>query len=108
MTTAQALGQWAAIVPEAVEVIVEGPDLPWDRLGALLRWADQAAVAGLEADLRRLAGLSEGLRPGRVQCYAGAHLACGLGWCGSCLIEARRGPRRACTSGPVFDLTELI
>ncbi|HOG47856.1 MAG TPA: hypothetical protein PLJ35_03725 [Anaerolineae bacterium] len=101
----------ASIIPEAVEVAsipAEAEGEPWGTIAALLPWADQVAAAGPADALRHLAHLGRAPRPGLVQCYADAPIACGLGWCGSCLTELRRGSRRACTSGPVFDLTELV
>jgi len=99
----------ASIIPEAVELAPapEGhPEAFWGMVAGLLPWADQVAAAGPADDLRRLAHLpSPGT--GQVQCYVQAPIACGLGWCGGCLTELRRGPRRACTSGPVFELIDL-
>ncbi|MDI7277990.1 MAG: hypothetical protein QME94_18575, partial [Anaerolineae bacterium] len=98
----------AAIVPEAVELIPAPAGSVWDLVAGHLAWADQVAVAAPVEGLPRLARLLPSLRPGLVQCFVETSLACGLGWCGSCLTDTRRGPRRACTSGPVSDLRELI
>ncbi len=97
----------APLIPQAVELAL-APEGPWQLAASLLPWADQAAAAGSLEALQRLARGLEGLRQGLVQCYVESAIACGLGWCGSCLTELRRGPRRACTSGPVFDLADLI
>ena len=111
----------APIIPEAVEMLAApldgGTGLPgapappgtvWGIDAGMLAWADQVAVAGPPERLARLAQLDGVLRPGFVQCYVEAPMACGLGWCGSCLAGTRRGLRRVCVGGPVFDLRELI
>lgn len=97
----------APIIPEAVELALANTDLR-ELARGLLPWADQAAAAGPVGELQRLAQLPIALRPGLVQCYVQAAIACGLGWCGGCLTGLRRVQRRACTAGPVFDLTDLI
>lgn len=104
------LGAWASIMPEALELAAAPAgheQALWDVVAGLLPWADQVAAAGAADELRPLSHLGRPARLGRVQCYVRAPIACGLGWCGSCLTELRRGPRRACTGGPVFDLIDL-
>lgn len=101
----------AAIIPEAVELLpapAEDEGAVWRLLGETLPWADQVAVVGRQAEVLPLAQHLAARPAGFVQCYIDAPRACGLGWCGSCLAETRRGPRRTCTSGPVFDLGELV
>lgn len=97
----------ATLIPQAVELAVAPPGAVWSAAAGMLAWADQVAVAGPAEELRSLAALCAPLRSAFVQCYLQAPIACGLGWCGSCLAETRRGPRRTCTGGPVFDLREL-
>ncbi|MCL6430258.1 MAG: hypothetical protein K6V36_05275 [Anaerolineae bacterium] len=97
----------AAIVPGAVEVIPAPAMGFWGVVAEHLTWADQTAIAASVEDLPRWSGLQT-LRPGQVECFVEKGLACGLGWCGSCLTDTHRGPRRVCTGGPVFDLRELI
>ena len=101
----------ASIIPEAVELVtVTGGDKGALReaLERLLPWADQVAVAGPEEAVRGLASLDAARRPALVQCYVAAPLVCGVGWCGSCLTETRRGTRRTCVRGPVFELNDLV
>jgi dihydroorotate dehydrogenase electron transfer subunit len=43
-----------------------------------------------------------------VQAWLEAPMACGIGACGACVAELRRGPRRTCVAGPVFDLAEIV
>lgn len=44
--------------------------------------------------------------PGQVSMEA--RMACGFGVCMCCSLESRRGPRRICKDGPVFDKEDLI
>ncbi len=98
----------ASIIPEAVELATAPTAGICGPAADLLPWADQVAAAGPAAEMQCLAHLGRTPRPGFVLCYLERHIACGLGWCGACLTEVRRGARRACSSGPVFDLTELV
>ena len=83
-----------------------------DALPELAQWADQVyAVGELEwfATLLRTLEehrlrVSEGLAWGLV---APEVTPCGMGVCGGCAIETRRGYVSPCTKGPVFDLTKL-
>ncbi len=97
----------ASIIPPAVELTTAAEHAAIAVAAGMLAWADQAAVSAPVEALRPLAEAGRGRRPGFLQCYVPAPMACGLGWCGSCLTETAHGPRRACVAGPVFDLTEL-
>ena len=44
--------------------------------------------------------------PGQVSLEA--RMACGFGVCMCCSLETRRGPKRICKDGPVFDKEDLI
>lgn len=99
--------QLAPLIPEAVELLPAEEGAVWPLAAAHLAWADQVALAGTGAELAPLQDWAAARPDGTVQCYVDAPMACGLGWCGSCLAETHRGPRRTCVSGPVFDLTEL-
>jgi len=101
------LAPLVSIIPEAVEWAPAPAGTSWEPPAELLLWADLVAASGPPDELRRLLAAGRGFGAGRVQCYVPAPIACGLGWCGACLTELRRGPRRACTGGPVFDLTDL-
>ena len=97
----------AGLVPGAVELAATTVDA-WTATAELLPWADQVAVAGDMEAMRTLAACVPGLRPGLVQAWLEAPMACGIGSCGACVAELRRGPRRTCVAGPVFDLTEIV
>jgi dihydroorotate dehydrogenase electron transfer subunit len=76
-----------------------------------LPWADRVCGAGGKALNSRLAAAIEdarlGLRPGLAQVLVEVPMACGVGACGACAVETRRGMRQSCHHGPVFDLAEL-
>jgi len=95
----------APLFAPAVEVITA--PAPSREAVRLLPWADLTAVSGPREGLRTLSDALPVRRAGCVQCYLPLALGCGLGWCGSCLTETQRGPRRGCVGGPVFDLMEL-
>jgi len=81
-------------------------------LAPFLRWADQVFASGspdLYGRLRRaILELEPHIRPGYTQVLANGPMICGLGVCGGCAVETRRGPRRICRDGPAFDLGDLI
>ncbi|MGQ9683694.1 MAG: iron-sulfur cluster-binding protein [Anaerolineae bacterium] len=97
----------AALVPGAVELAAATAGA-WNATAELLPWADQVAVTGDVEALRTLAACVPGLRPGLVQAWVETPMACGVGACGACVAELRRGPRRTCVAGPVFDLLDIV
>lgn len=76
-------------------------------------WCDQLFACGPNAMLLALDGAIRDLAPGRrtrhkpVQMALEARMACGMGVCYSCVHPTRRGPKRVCTEGPVFDMNDL-
>jgi dihydroorotate dehydrogenase electron transfer subunit len=78
----------------------------------LIRWADTICVA---FDRSRYAPMSRLIRDFRLQPRTGfaqawvkVPMPCGVGACEVCRVRTRRGEKRACTDGPVFDLLELL
>jgi dihydroorotate dehydrogenase electron transfer subunit len=71
-------------------------------------WADQIFACGPGAMLQALDSALR-LQTGRksVQFALEARMACGLGVCHSCVVTTRKGPKRVCTEGPVFDRQDL-
>jgi dihydroorotate dehydrogenase electron transfer subunit len=76
-----------------------------------ITWADQIFAA---LPLEQLLALRDSV--GRVKYrwergFAGALLegpiVCGVGACGVCAVELRRGMRLLCADGPVFDLRDV-
>lgn len=95
-------------LPPAIEV------QPLSALPEAPGWADYLA---LDVPLQKLERLRPalGLPPEHnslacpAQALVTAAMPCGgLGACGVCAVETRRGPRLACSDGPVFDLAELL
>ena len=71
-------------------------------------WADQIFACGPGAMLQALESALR-LQTGRksIQFALEARMACGLGLCHSCVVTTRRGPKRVCTEGPVFNRQDL-
>ncbi len=78
----------------------------------LLPWADQVMACGPRPMLAEVAAM---VRAGRMRLPAGfaqvsleERMACGIGACLGCVIPTRKGYRRVCRDGPVFDLREVF
>ena len=76
-----------------------------------LSWADQICVA-LPGD--QLPALRDTIRAVKFRWERGfasvlleGPLVCGVGACGVCAVDLRRGTRMLCSDGPVFDLRDL-
>ena len=86
----------------------DGDDAPLRRL---LRWADGACFACTPERYPALARLVETVRIQPAADFAQAlvrvSMPCGVGACEVCRIQTRRGERRACIDGPVFNLLDL-
>jgi dihydroorotate dehydrogenase electron transfer subunit len=74
-------------------------------------WADQICAA-LPSD--QLAALTAAVRTAKYRWDRGfasalleGPLVCGVGACGVCAVELRRGTRMLCADGPVFDLRDI-
>jgi dihydroorotate dehydrogenase electron transfer subunit len=112
-----------ALIPPAIEVHLAtddgscgraclAPALLEDTTLGLLAWADQVLACGPRPMLAALAPL---VRAGRLRPQAGfaqvsleATMACGVGVCLGCVVKTRRGLRRVCEEGPVFDLWDVV
>jgi len=80
---------------------------PLDSLGEVIPWASYALVDIPRPALERLKELSNlPFPPGQV--LVETAMPCGgLGDCGACAVQGRRGPMLVCRDGPVFLLDEL-
>jgi dihydroorotate dehydrogenase electron transfer subunit len=93
-------------LPPEVEV------LPLEGLSEALTWADYLAFdlapSGL-AGLKKRFGLApHTIMPVPAQVLVTVPMPCGgLGDCGLCAVDLKRGWKLACKDGPVFDLNEL-
>lgn len=77
-----------------------------------LMWADQVVAAGSAALATRLAQRIRrdrfNWKPGFAQFVLAQRLACGVGLCGGCWHNTRRGDRLLCVAGPALDLRDAI
>jgi len=101
-------------LPIAVEVQTALDETTWQRaLDEAIPWADQVAAILPAARYAALAQTIKArrfrLEEGFCQLLVQADILCGVGACLACVIPtANGGITRACTHGPVFDLTQLV
>jgi len=81
-------------------------------LHSAIAWADQVCAA-LPTD--QLAALRQAILEVKYRWERGfasalleGPLVCGVGACGVCAVELRKGARLLCRDGPVFDLRDLL
>ncbi len=100
-------------LPIAVEVQTVPDEAAWQRaINEAIPWADQVAAA---LPAVRYSALAQAIKTRRFRLEEGfcqilvqADILCGVGACLTCVIPtANGGITRACTHGPVFDLTYL-
>ena len=78
-----------------------------DILPRYLERADQVFACGPPAMLEKMAAIPGiGSRP--VQVSLEVRMGCGAGACYGCSIRTRRGMKRVCREGPVFDIKDII
>lgn len=112
-----------ALLPPPVEVHLATEDGTAGRSGpvtslladpelGLFPWADQVMACGPRPMLAEMAAV---VRAGRMRLPAGfaqvsleERMACGVGACLGCVVPTRKGYRRVCRDGPVFDLQEVF
>jgi dihydroorotate dehydrogenase electron transfer subunit len=80
-------------------------------LQSAIAWADQICVALPSPELLALRASIERVKYRWERGFASAllegPLVCGVGACGVCAVELRRGMRLLCSDGPVFDLRDV-
>ena len=80
-------------------------------LQSAITWADQICAALPSEQLLALRDSIRRVKYRWERGFAGAllegPLVCGVGACGVCAVELRRGMRLLCVDGPVFDLHDL-
>jgi dihydroorotate dehydrogenase electron transfer subunit len=81
-------------------------------LQSAIAWADQV-FAALPDD--QIPALRDAIRAARYRWGRGfasalleGPIICGVGACGACATELRKGPRLLCSEGPVFDLRDVV
>lgn len=78
-----------------------------ERVPDFLPWADQVYVCGPAPMYRAMKGLGQfPRRP--IQVLVEMPMACGVGGCYGCVVETKRGLKRACKEGPRFELAEIV
>jgi dihydroorotate dehydrogenase electron transfer subunit len=115
------------LLPPSLEVQIATDDGSVGQAGSLLDllpnmlpWADCICIAADRAMYPPMANVvrrisSAGLepphatvRPRFAQALVVPSMVCGVGACQGCAVSTHRGPRLACTTGPVFDLLRLL
>ena len=80
-------------------------------LQSIISWADQVCAALPDAQLPALRDAIRAVKyrweRGFASVLREGPLVCGVGACGVCAVETRRGPRMLCSDGPVFDLRDV-
>lgn len=104
------------LVPPEVELICatdDGsagmPGFVTELLPEYLPWADQIYACGPHGMFEALGALVRrlGTRK-RIQAALETFMACGMGGCWGCVEKTRRGYKRVCTEGPVFNLLDVF
>ncbi len=80
-------------------------------LQSTIRWADQICAALPNEQIPALRDAIRAVKYRWERRFASVllegPLVCGVGACGVCMVETRRGPRMLCSDGPVFDLRDV-
>jgi dihydroorotate dehydrogenase electron transfer subunit len=72
-------------------------------------WADQIFACGPKAMYETLARQMSDWSPQKpVQVSLEVRMGCGTGVCYSCSIKTKKGMKRVCKEGPVFDIRDII
>jgi len=81
--------------------------MPTDLMAEYTNAHEQVFACGPNDMYRAMAGLDR-LKGKSVQVSLEARMGCGFGCCFGCTIETRRGQKRVCKDGPVFELGDLL
>ena len=87
------------------EILGRADELLPDRLD----WADAVYACGPVAMMAALAVLVQ--RAGKstpTQIAMEERMGCSMGVCLGCVVETKKGPKRVCTDGPVFDISQIV
>jgi len=85
-----------------------------DILPDFLPWADQVYACGPVDMYKAMAGLachsdrSEESKLKKCQISLEVRLGCGIGACYGCTINTKRGLKKVCCDGPVFELDDIL
>ena len=74
--------------------------VPYDKYDAVITCGPEIMMNKVINNCRNL----------NIKCYVSLErrMACGMGACLGCSVETKKGNKRACKDGPVFDSEELI
>jgi dihydroorotate dehydrogenase electron transfer subunit len=96
---------------ESTEPAPTGLERVGSYLYELIAWTECVCFA---CSRERYPALADLVRQARIQptkdfaqAFVRVEMPCGVGACDVCRITTRRGEKRVCTDGPVFDLLEL-
>jgi len=81
-----------------------------DILPDFLDWADQVYACGPLEMYEAMAEMSlrSNTKPKKCQVSLEVRMGCGFGACYGCTINTKKGLKRICRDGPVFDLEDII
>jgi dihydroorotate dehydrogenase electron transfer subunit len=104
------------LLPDGVETFVTTEDgsqgskgKVTDMLPTYGDWADQVYACGPLAMYRSMAEqIQERWRGKIIQVSLEVTIGCGIGACFGCSIKTKKGMKRVCLDGPVFNLDEVI
>jgi dihydroorotate dehydrogenase electron transfer subunit len=83
----------------------------WRAVAEACAWGQRLYAAGtipFYRSLREVLGATRLGHAGTAQVWLESEIVCGQGHCRGCVVETRRGWRRVCTDGPLFDLADLL
>lgn len=100
------------IVDSTLHIASETTQSAISNLQSAIQWADQICAALPEDQLPVLRDAINAAKyrweRGFASVLREGPLVCGMGTCGVCAVETRRGPRMLCSDGPVFDLRDAV
>lgn len=103
------------LLPKRVQVAVTTQDgslgrkgMVTDLLPEFIPEADQIFACGPLPMYKAMAKISDIFDQKPVQVLLETVLGCGVGACLGCTIETRRGQKRVCQDGPVFEMRDVV
>jgi dihydroorotate dehydrogenase electron transfer subunit len=78
-------------------------------LSPFINWADQIFACGPAAMYLAMSNIPiDGLKRSTCQVSLETIMGCGIGACYGCTINTRKGPKRICHDGPVFQMGDIL
>ena len=94
-------------VPVTQDGLIDKKGMVTDLLDDLIDSTDQIFACGPAAMYKAMSQMKI-LKGKRIQVSMEARMGCGFGLCNGCSIKTRRGMKRVCDDGPVFELGDLV